>query len=45
VPDTERQVQWAKQYMKILSQSGRANKEILLNALVEKLDEDIRRKG
>ena len=45
VPNIEQQEQWSKQYMKILSQSGRANKEILLNALTEKLDEDIRRKG
>lgn len=45
VPNIKQQNQWAKQYMKILSQSGRANKEMLLNALAEKLDKDIRRKG
>lgn len=45
VPDAERQDQWARQYMQILSRSGRVNKEILLNTLAEKLDEDIRRKG
>lgn len=45
VPDREQQDQWAGQYMKILSKPGRVNKEILLNALVEKLDEDIGKKG
>lgn len=45
IPDAERQEQWAKQYMHILSQSGRADKEKLLHALAEKLDEDIRKKG
>lgn len=45
VPDIEQQDQWAKQYMKILSRPGRANKEKLLNTLAERLDEDIRRKG
>lgn len=45
VPDTEFQDYWGKQYMDILSKPGKVNKEELLNSLVKKLNEDIKKKG